>query len=156
MILLAEELGVDTIKFSNFHSFGEVSECQPLYLTDIEVMREIEHIVSRRDYRVGILLPNLFGRGRPPFTCRMLASVVIGANGDFAPCWRIMPEGRWGNFFTSGKRHNSELLCQFRKQVLHAKTVAELPVECRECSHLAPVRGLYAPHLQRWIRSSIS
>jgi radical SAM protein with 4Fe4S-binding SPASM domain len=156
MIVLAERLGVDAIKFSNFHSIGEEMDYRPLYLTDSEVMREIEHIVSRCDYRVGILLPNLFGRQQPPFSCRMLASVVIGANGDFAPCCRIMPEGRWGNFFSSGLRHNNEALCQFRKQVLHAKSVAELPMECRECSHLSPVRGVYQPHLQQWRRSNIS
>ena len=156
MIALAEELGVDTIKFSNFHPIGEAGDYRPLYVTDREVIAEMERIMRRRDYRVWIFLPNLFGRQHPPFMCRMLASVVIGANGDFAPCCRIMPDARWGSFFDSPDRHNGEALRTFRRQVLGARSIDELPAQCRECSHLAPIRALFLPDKRQWVRAHIS
>lgn len=165
LIRFAEEQGVDTIKFTNFHATS-ATDRQPLRYRDGNFQRLLERVVRRTDYSVNILLPHVFGKirlgevefgqDRPPFSCRMLRSIVIGSNGDFAPCCRIISEAKWGNFFTSPDKHDNENLRTFRKQFYEATRLEELSAICRECSHLSPRRLRYSPMTKAWHVTELS
>ena len=156
LIRFTETIGADTIKFSNFHPTGDSAQQRPLYLGDKEVEAMLKEIVRRHDYKVNIMLPQLFGASRPPYSCRMLASVVIGSNGDFSPCCRIIPEAKWGNFFSAQDKHNNARLRMFRRAVMGAKRAEELPGICRECAHLSPRRLAFARDRGQWFLSAVS
>lgn len=165
LIRFAEEQGVDTIKFTNFHATG-ATDRQPLRYRDGSFQRLLERVVRRTDYSVNILLPHVFGRirlggvefgqDRAPFSCRMLRSIVIGSSGDFAPCCRIIPEAKWGNFFISSDKHNNESLRAFRRQFCEATTLEELPAICQECSHLSPRRLMFGTMTKAWHITELS
>ena len=156
LIRFTENIGADTIKFSNFHPTGDRAEKRPLYFGEKEVMTMLEVIARRNDYKINIMFPQLFGASKPPYSCRMLASVVVGSNGDYSPCARIIPEAKWGNFFTSAEKHNSAPLKTFRLEVMRARNIAELPLICRECSHLAPQRLAFSKEHHQWFLSNVS
>ena len=156
LIRFTEAIGADTIKFSNFHPASDNTEQRPLYFGDGEVETTLKDIVSRRDYKINIMLPHLFGASHPPYSCRMLASVVIGSNGDCSPCCRIIPEAKWGNFFSDEGKHNTAPLREFRRQVMGAKRAEELPGICRECAHLSPHRLAFARDRGQWFWSAVS
>jgi radical SAM protein with 4Fe4S-binding SPASM domain len=156
LIRFTEDIGADTIKFSNFHPTGDRTEKRPLYFGDEEVMAMLKDITGRNGYKVNIMLPQLFGASDPPYSCRMLASVVVGSKGDYSPCCRIIPEAKWGNFFTTGEKHNSAPLKTFRLEVMRANNIAALPLICRECSHLAPQRPAFSREHRQWFLSNVS
>ena len=156
LIRFTEDIGADTIKFSNFHPTSISTEQRPLYFGDEEVKGLLKDIVSRSKYKVNIMLPQLFGASNPPYSCRMLASVVIGSNGDYSPCCRIIPEDKWGNFFTARDKHNSAPLRTFRQEVTSAKNIGALPEICRECSHLSPQRLAFSREHGQWFLSNVS
>jgi len=156
MIRFTEEIGADTIKFSNFHPTGDSENHRPLYFGDDEAAATLNDIAGRRDYKVNIMLPHLFGNSSPPYSCRMLASVVIGSNGDYAPCCRIIPEAKWGNFFSAREKHNNDALRNFRREVTSANNVTELPKICRECAHLSPRRMAFDRARGQWFLSGLS
>jgi radical SAM protein with 4Fe4S-binding SPASM domain len=149
MIRFAETLGVDTIKFTNFHPVGNTTE-RPLYNTDPKIISVLNKVAAQRNYKVNILLPSLYGDLKPPYYCRMLSSIVIGSNGDYAPCCRIAPDKKWGNFFESRDKHNSDMLKRFRLSVIRAGNQQQLPCECRECAHLSPERLGFSARERRW------
>jgi radical SAM protein with 4Fe4S-binding SPASM domain len=155
MIHLAEELGVDTIKFTNYHVTGEGLQKTPLSAGDPKIDAVLRGIVSRKDYVVSILLPTLYGNTQAPFACKMLASINVGSNGDFAPCCRMMPESKWGNYFTSPAKHNNDALKEFRLSVINAASHDQLPVICRKCSHLSPKRLIFVKNRTQWYLTTI-
>lgn len=156
MIQLAELLGVDTIKFTNFHVINEDSVHRPLYRADTDVTQILREIVARKDYAINIMLPCLFSEKYSPFSCRMLDSVVIGSQGNFSPCCRIIPGEQWGNYFNSSEKHNNVALRKFREQVISARVMTDLPVICRECSHLNPSRAFFSKYKRAWFISEVS
>lgn len=154
MIRLAEELGVDAIRFSNFHPTGEnAAGRRPLQHDDPQVAALMRQVLSRRDYRVSIFLPQLLGLARPPYSCRMLNTIVVGVSGDFAPCCRFAPAPRWGNFFTSPERHNNETLREFRLGLRKARSLEEAPELCRNCGYLSQNRPAFNPRQRKWVMS---
>ncbi len=153
MIELAEGLGVDGIRFSNFHPTGGESYSLPLYADNPAVLEVLQGVLRRRNYKIDIFLPNLLGLARPPFFCRMLSSIVIGVNGDFSPCCRITPDRQWGNHFTDADKHNNETLRNFRLGFLQAQAVENLPAACRQCGYLSQLRPVFVSKIQQWVRS---
>lgn len=159
MIDFAETVGADTIKFSNFHATGKTGRA-PLRFDVPAVVETIQQVLSRTDYRVTVMLPHIFGDGRlgriplgqrqPPFWCKMLLSIVLGANGDFSPCCRIATDAAWGNFDTTPEKHNAAPLRAFRAAVAGAQTHADLPAVCRECNHLSPKRPVFNRNARSW------
>jgi len=156
MIRLAEKLGVDTIIFTNFHVVGDSSKMRPVTAGDAETNVILKAAVSRTDYKVNVFLPSLYGNIMPPYRCKMLASIMIGSNGDFAPCCRLVPESRWGNYFTSTDKHNNEALKAFRLSVLNAGSQGQLPKVCRKCAHLSPKRAVFLRDKRQWYLTSRS
>lgn len=150
MIELASDLGVDCIKFTNLHVTGEGAQGSPLMEDDPEVIRLLEQVVARTDYPLIVLLPALFGTRSGPFLCRMLASVVIGAEGFFSPCCRIIPEQRWGRYGEGQGDHNNRRLRRFRRKLFNATRLQQVPGICRQCSLLSPRRLAFSPQQRRW------
>ena len=156
MIRLAETAGADAIKFTNHHVLNEDDDTRPVTAGDEESTAILNDVLRRTDYSVRIFLPSLYRNTPPPYTCRMMASIMIGSNGDFAPCCRIMPMPEWGNFFTSPDRHNNEALKSFRLSVLNATGREQLPVMCRKCAHLSPQRVAFLPEKKQWVFTALS
>jgi len=154
MIRLAEKMRVDTIKFTNYHVAGEQDQKTPVTVGDAVTNRILRETAARTDYQVNILLPSLYGAIQPPFSCKMLASVNVGSNGDFAPCCRMIPDPQWGNFFTSPDKHNNEALKAFRLSVTYASSPNELPRICQRCSHLSPRRLMFLKNEKQWFITS--
>ncbi len=119
-----------------------------------QVLEELRGVMRRQDYQIGIFLPNLLGLARPPFYCNMLSSIVIGANGDFAPCCRIAPAQKWGNFFIDADRHNNDALREFRHGFFKAQTQENLPAICRTCGYLSQHRPVFVRQQQQWVNST--
>lgn len=153
MISLAEELGVDHIKFTNYHVAGDSDGMEPLLHSDSHALQVLNQVVNRTDYRVSISLPSLYGKIKPPYFCKMLASVMIGSNGDYSPCCRIVPDAKWGNYYTSTEKHNNPALRQFRLSVLQAAGHDQLPQICRQCAHLSPRRAYFNSDKKAWFIS---
>lgn len=156
MIRLAENIGADVIKFTNFHVAGETQAMKPVTAGDAETDSILRKVISRSDYRVQILLPSLYTDTPPPYQCRMLASIMIGSNGDFAPCCRMVPEAKWGNYFSTPEKHNNEALKKFRLSVLNASSQEQLPRICQKCAHLSPRRLIFHRHKKQWLTTNIS
>jgi MoaA/NifB/PqqE/SkfB family radical SAM enzyme len=154
MIKLAEELGVDAIRFTNFHPTGADIAGTPLSADNQTVLEVMRGIIRRSDYQTNIYLPNLLGLARLPFTCRMLATIFIGANGDFSPCCRIASASRWGNFLRDEGKHNSSALRKFRSEFYQAKAIGELPIICQGCGYLNQLRPVFLYKNQQWVKSS--
>lgn len=158
MIRLAEALKVDYLKIANFHVAGDAvdQEHQPVRAAVPETDATLRRILQRSDYRTHIMLPTLQRHIDPPYSCRMLASVMVGSNGDYAPCCRIAPESKWGNYYRSEHRHNNDALRRFRLSVITARAHSELPAICQQCFHLSPSRAVFDANRKFWTLSSIS
>ena len=154
MIRLAEDMGVDTIKFTNYHVAGEKDQKKPVTAGDPETDIILRQTAGRKDYKVNILLPSLYGKIPAPYSCKMLASINVGSNGDFAPCCRMMPESKWGNYFSSPDKHNNDALKTFRLSVTKATRQDELPRICQKCSHLSPRRLMFLKNENQWYITS--
>ncbi|MBD3391176.1 MAG: radical SAM protein, partial [Chitinivibrionales bacterium] len=90
MLALARSIGgIGSMSFGNFHPVGEDCELRPLDKGDAEVVSYLREIISRNDYSMDIVLPSLYGR-RNRFVCEMLFdTVLVGNEGNFAPCCHI-------------------------------------------------------------------
>jgi len=150
MIRLAEDSGADVIKFTNFHAIDESEPMRPVTAGEPETDSILQEVVNRNDYNVSIFLPSRYEDTAPPYDCRMLNSIMIGSNGDFAPCCRMVPEKKWGNFFTSIDKHNNEKLREFRLSVLNAAHREDLPGICQRCAHLSPKRLVFVAGEKKW------
>lgn len=151
MIQLAEDIGVDTIKFTNYHVAGEQDQRKPLIAGELATDAILRETVNRKDYGVNILLPSVYRKLPPPYTCKMLDSINVGSNGDFAPCCRMIPDAKWGNFFTSPDKHNNDALKAFRLSVINAQSQADLPRICQQCAHLSPRRLIFNKNQKQWL-----
>ena len=156
MIRLAEDMGVDVIKFTNFHVTDNNEKIRPVTAGDPETDAILRKVVSRKDYKVSVFLPSLYENITPPYKCKMLVSIMIGSNGDFAPCCRMVPESKWGNYFTSPEKHNNEALKVFRLSVLNAPSQDQLPRVCQRCAHLSPRRLVFPVDKKQWYFTNIS
>lgn len=156
MIRLAENMGVDAIKFTNFHVTGDNEKMKPVTAGDPETDAILRQVISRNDYRVQVYLPSLYENVAPPYSCKMLASIMIGSNGDFAPCCRMVPESKWGNYFTAPDKHNNEALKAFRLSVLNAGSQSQLPKVCQKCAHLSPKRLMFFREKKQWFITDMS
>jgi MoaA/NifB/PqqE/SkfB family radical SAM enzyme len=154
MIRLAEELGVSSIRFSNFHLTGGAGSATPLHIDNQKALAVIREVIRRRDYKINIHLPNLLGKAKPPFSCRMLATIFIGVNGDFSPCCRIASAGKWGNYFTDPDKHDNHDLRQFRRTLKTARDITALPEICRNCGYLCQLRPAFSAKTRQWSLSS--
>lgn len=156
MIRLAENMGVDAIKFTNFHVTGDDEQMRPVTAGEPETDAILNQVLSRQDYRVSVYLPSLYENITPPYNCKMLASIMIGSNGDFAPCCRMMPESKWGNFFTTPEKHNNDALKAFRLSVINAASQSQLPKVCQKCAHLSPNRLMFIKEKKQWYVTDLS
>jgi MoaA/NifB/PqqE/SkfB family radical SAM enzyme len=130
---LAESLGVSTIRFSNFHPISKDEKLKPVSLSNIKSMK---NIFSERDNKVKITIPKTTPV-KGPFYCSMLfKNALIGSQGNMSPCCRINTDSSWGKFSLDGDKHNSKTLQSFRKTFIKAKTLMDLPLNCRQCSRI--------------------
>ncbi len=141
MVDLAEDLGVDAIRFSNFHA---LEGGKGLQAVTYKHLRYIEKLASIRDNKVEIKLPKIDNRknfelakkGVHKFSCGMLFNTaVVGSDLDYAPCCRIDSGPQWGNF-DSPDKHNSSALQNLRKSIIKAKIITDLHKDCQSCTRL--------------------
>ena len=155
MIRFATELGVDGVRFTNFHKInGQVDS--PVTPLDCKAQKPVEilrEVVRQNGYKVSILLPTIVGHAKPPYSCRMLSTIVIGHEGNFSPCCRINPSVEWGNFFQESELHNNVALRTFRKSFFNAKCIDDLAEPCRTCCYLSQKRPAFIKESDRWIMS---
>ncbi|MBF0473000.1 MAG: SPASM domain-containing protein, partial [Nitrospirae bacterium] len=151
MINKAEELGVDRMRFGSFHpTNNDKSIYSPIYLGEKDVEEIYKYLMSKTDWNTDITLPSLYGN-RKIFWCSMLSEmVVIGAKGDFSPCCQMPPDTKYGNFFDTPNSYNKGNAAQFRRQFYFAKSYNELPLSCRECPRLSPIRNQFSSKLKIW------
>lgn len=151
MIKFAEDVGVDSVSFGNYHPTNEdLGKWGPLYYDDQVVLDYFRSIISQDDYRVAIRLPSLYGR-RTSFRCEMLFNtVVVGSGGSFSPCCHIATDPYWGAFREDPMGYNANRLALFRKQFSAARRYEELPDICRECPRLSPQVLIFKPGERKW------
>jgi MoaA/NifB/PqqE/SkfB family radical SAM enzyme len=151
MIKLAEELGVDRMRFGNYHPTDEDTErWGPLNYGDPDVEALYREILSRNDYRVDIVLPSLYG-GRKVFRCAQLfEGVVIGAKGQYSPCCHNEPDLQYGDYFKDPTACFKGPLAEFRKKFDHASKLEQLPTVCQQCPRMSPERAKYSRKTGGW------
>lgn len=134
IVELVESLGVDRIKFSNFHPVGGEKKLKPISTKHLQAMRSL---FSKRSNKVKIRVPRTTCC-QSPFYCAMLfRTALVGLGYNMAPCCRINTDPQWGVFTIEGDSHNSPKLRLFRKKFIRAKTVDDLPLPCRKCGRRA-------------------
>lgn len=130
MIKLSEQLGIDRLRFSNYHAIKGGDGLAPVSEKDL---RRFKKDIQNSNVRVS--LPK-FHNKKPPFDCSQLfGAVLIGADGSYAPCCRIDSSSTWGNY-CEDEKHNSTGLTQLRKRFRAAKKISDLPQICQICSRL--------------------
>jgi radical SAM protein with 4Fe4S-binding SPASM domain len=156
MIKKAERLGVDKMRFGNFHPTNkDKSIYSPLYLGEKDVEESYKYLMSKTDWKVDITLPSLYGN-RARFWCNMLSDkVIIGAKGDFSPCCHVPPDPKYGNFFDSPLGYNQGRLAKFRRQFNFAKKYEDLPGNCSECPRLSPMRNQFSVKNKTWSKDGL-
>jgi len=148
MIRYAEKLKVNRIRFINFHPVG--GELKPLYATE-EIKEYLEQITSETKYKIDIALPGLYNNRPKVSKCSMLFStILIGDDGNFAPCCREYSSSKYGNWYSNKRDYNSPVLIKFREQFLKARAKSEFPTICQECPRRFSDRAAYSSKKRRW------
>ena len=130
---MAENLGVNTIRFSNFHPVSEDEKLRPVSISNIKQMTKF---FNHRKNKVNIKMPKIVS-SKGPFYCSMLfKTVLVGLKYNMSPCCRINTDEKWGVFSPGVKSHNSKALCSFRKKFMKANRLSDLPLNCRQCSRV--------------------
>jgi MoaA/NifB/PqqE/SkfB family radical SAM enzyme len=151
MIAFAEEVGIDRMRFGNYHPTDGIEEkLAPLVYGDLEVEAKYREIIGKNDYSVNIGLPSLYG-GRKTFRCTQLfEGIVVGAKGDFSPCCHNEPDPQHGSFFVDPEEFGGGSLAEFRRQFLKANDLKDLPTICQRCPRLSPERAKFSREEGSW------
>lgn len=139
MIRLVESLGVDVIRFANFHAIEGGGGLEPLSAKDICHLQKL----VKRSGKIKVKLPKLGNRQivesrkSSKFYCSMISNMaVIGSQGNYAPCCRIDSDPKWGSF-SDDQKHNSKTLQKLRKSFESATHVEHLGHPyCHNCTRL--------------------
>lgn len=142
MVELAEDLGVDVIRFSNFHALEGGKGLTAVSYKDLKYLQKLTSI---RKNKVIIKLPKIENRKifeesirnrKCKFSCDMLSNTaVVGSELNYAPCCRIDSGPQWGSFLSSQK-HNSDSLQELRQRFNTANLLTELHEDCQSCTRL--------------------
>ncbi len=151
MIELAEELGVDEMRFGNYHpsKYGE-DEYRPLY-SDSETIEFYREVMSRKDYKVNIKLPSLYGDKYGCACGSLRNSFLVGPTGDFAPCCHISTDPKYGNYHDNklGYIDNDNILELYRG--FSGNKRPNLPDVCKECPrHMIGRRVKFSKAARTW------
>ncbi|MFA6088643.1 MAG: radical SAM protein [Candidatus Woesearchaeota archaeon] len=131
MVKLSEQLGVDRIKFSNYHAINGGNGLSSVSCGNLQKFQKIT-----KNSKVSVSLPRIPCKN-PPFRCSQLfETTLVGVDGSYAPCCRINSESKWGNYYTSDLKHNNFELKSMRKKFCYAKKISDLPENCQICSRL--------------------
>ena len=151
MIKFAEDIGVDRMRFGNYHpTDGDEETLAPLVYGDREVEATFREVIGDTDYSVDVTLPSLYG-GRKNFRCTQLfEGVVVGAKGDFSPCCHNEPDRKHGSFFSDPEAFAGGTLGEFRRQFSVAKKLEELPGVCQRCPRMSPERAKFVRERGSW------
>jgi len=145
MIALSESLGVDCMRFGNYHPIA--GDLRPLFNTDKNIVDFYKNIISKNDYKVDITLPGLMNTGKKKFKCSMLKCKNVGSEGFYSPCCHISTDVKYGSFPNESKK-----LAEFKKQFRNAKKISDLPLPCRLCPRLFKNRIIFNKDSKKWSR----
>ena len=140
MIDLAKHLGVDELRFRNFHPVFGGNGKKPLYTSDKEVLQAVKN-AEKHAKQVGMtaVMPVLYQDGGVRFSCNGMLkdTIVIGCDGSFALCCHLEADGNYGNFFKDPTAFQTDPAKQnFVKRLYKAKNYDAIPDECKDCPRL--------------------
>lgn len=140
MIDLADRLGVDKLRFRNFHPLFGGNGRIPLYASDSDAAQAATQAATYAASRnVNIVLPVLYQEGGVRFGCdgMLKNTIVIGADGSFAPCCHLEADGTYGNFFANPRGYTDNIKKKaFIKTLYNASSYDAIPESCKDCPRL--------------------
>ena len=155
MINLSVRLGVDNLRFGNYHPTGPSETLSPITKKSREALNALKQITSRNDYSLGISLPYP-SEVVENFACEMLFQTLnIGPDMTLSPCCRINSANEHGRISVQGGLKEGSGLKEFRRKFRNAGSYSELPLPCRECSRLSALTVNFDPAEGRWRNTAI-
>ena len=132
MIKLSEKLGIDRIRFGNYHPYGKEDDLKPVSNKILKFLHK-----KAKSSKVRVNFPKTKKLLYPFFCSQLFDTVLVGTEGDFSPCCQISCDPKWGNFY---ERKGRSLLSRFRDQFRSAKSLKELPEYCSSCPRLRSLK----------------
>lgn len=155
MVRLAQGLGVNSIRFGNYHPFSQDDPFDNIENSDQEIKKYIMAFIDKSNFKIAIYIA-LFQTYDAPFKCDLLFDTAcVNPEGFFSPCCHVEPKESYGNFFKDPMGYNSEKILAFRHKFIEADTIGKLPRECRKCPRLIKTNILFNPSVNTWTVNSI-
>jgi len=149
IIRFCADLGVHA-SLNNFIPIGDSTEWMPLMADASDVIEEYREITSINDWGTDIDLPRLVNGDKNNFCHFLFGRLPCNYKGDLSPCCYIPADPKYGNILDSDRPWDSMPLKEFRQSFTNAKSIEDLPVECRNCHARTSRRIYYNNATQKW------